>query len=148
MPMSDATRTKDQKPSPVKDAIAGALTGAVMRTVTAPVERVKLLIQLQGSLQRQQQSVSAAEVRQSAFQVASNVYRTEGLLAFWRGNTPSVINMAGASALNFMLMDHYKRMVSPIVSHSISTNKEITCSSRKRRRKLVASFLSGGLAGA
>ena len=64
----------------LKDALAGAAAGALAKTVVAPVERVKLLMQLQGSISNNPSNISG-----SAINVARTVYKEEGVLAFWRG---------------------------------------------------------------
>lgn len=76
------------------------------------------------------------------------IYSTEGgLRAFWRGNGPNVLRQAGASALNFMLMDRYKAILSPIMNTTLSFPSNRPHEARKRRRTIVSAFLSGGLAG-
>jgi solute carrier family 25 (adenine nucleotide translocator) protein 4/5/6/31 len=104
----------------------------------APIERVKLLLQLQG--------MADGVAGQSAWKVASNVYKDEGIWALWRGNVPNVMRTAGQAALNFGLMDYYKTVASaPWVQNAIiehSTKNEV-----QRRRKFTVSFISGGLAG-
>ena len=85
-----------------REAVAGMFAATLSRTVMAPVERVKLIIQLQQQQQQQQQ-------RLTAIQAARNVYVKEGFWAFWRGNLPSVLRMAGTSAISFTCLDYYKR---------------------------------------
>jgi solute carrier family 25 (adenine nucleotide translocator) protein 4/5/6/31 len=128
----------------VKDALAGFCAGAFSKTAVAPIERVKLLMQLQGSLK------DAPEYRNnSAWNVARTVAREQGILAFWRGNLPNVLMQAGSSSLNFMLMDYYKaQVVNPIMMYTLQLPSKRTEEQRKRRRSLWTSFLSGGLAGA
>jgi solute carrier family 25 (adenine nucleotide translocator) protein 4/5/6/31 len=104
----------------VRAAVAGACAGAVAKTVVAPIERVKILMQLQHSL------TSQTYLNKNPFQVASTIYRDEGLLAFWRGNFHNVLQQGGTSALNFMFMDYYKALAG---------------------NSVYASFLCGGLAG-
>jgi solute carrier family 25 (adenine nucleotide translocator) protein 4/5/6/31 len=101
-------------------AIAGACAGAIAKTVVAPIERVKILMQLQASLKNK------AYIDKNSFQVASMIYRREGVLAFWRGNFHNVLQQAGTSALNFMFMDYYKAITGESV---------------------YSSFLCGGMAG-
>eukprot|EP00980_Cylindrotheca_fusiformis_P004374 scaffold925_cov129-Cylindrotheca_fusiformis.AAC.27 len=121
-----------------RDALAGAAAGTVSKSAMAPVERVKLLMQLQGS--------ADGIAGQSAWKVAVNVYQNEGILAFWRGNLPNVMRTAGQAALNMAFMDYYKEVASsPWVQKTIiehSTQEEV-----QRRRNLAVSFISGGLAG-
>ena len=122
-----------------KECVAGALAGMFAKTAVAPIERVKLLLQLKGATG-------------SAYDVMKKVYKEEGVMAFWRGNTPNVLRQGSTSALNFMLMDQYKIITSLSMSSSMYTKldengKEVENMSKKRRSKLVSSFVSGGLAG-
>ena len=125
-----------------RDAVAGACAGACSRTVMAPVERVKLLKQLQGSTA--DAAAAAASQQQSAWAVATQVYQTQGLLAFWRGNLPNVLRVSGTAAINMTCMDYYKKVaVAPFFETALIQRRATTVDDVKRRR-----FVSGGLAGA
>jgi len=141
------------------DAIAGAIAGAVSKTALAPIERVKLLMQLSGSFSSVIESNGkktdhgkyyryVAMENLGSWDVAKMIYREEGLLSFWRGNTSGVIRQGGSAALNFMLMDWYKGVISSILNtfnYVLNYNHQSTeffvCSD------VLAPFLSGGLAG-
>lgn len=70
----------------VKDCVAGACAGAIAKTAVAPIERVKLLMQLQFSIDRSPRSMKErVPTRTSAWEVMKRVYREEGILSFWRG---------------------------------------------------------------
>jgi len=147
----------------LRDALAGAAAGAVAKTAVAPVERVKLLMQLRGSIAGGGISAeigsrtatgmlkggggAGTNGNWSAWSVATAVYRKEGIVAFWRGNTPNVLRQGGAAALNFMLMDWYKIAITPVMNLSLHLPSNRPHFQRKKRRTLVSSFLSGGLAG-
>jgi len=142
-PTTNNNTTRKRRPNHVKDAVAGFCAGAFSKTAVAPIERVKLLMQLQGSLKQQEYR------NNSAWGVARTVYREQGILAFWRGNTPNVVMQAGSSSLNFMLMDYFKsEVVNPIMIYTMQLPSKRTEEERKHRRSLWSSFLSGGLAGA
>lgn len=127
-----------------REAVAGACAGAVSRTLLAPVERVKLLKQLQGSVVDLIQTPNL-----SAVQVARKIYREEGVWAFWRGNVPNVLRVSGTSAIHFTCMDYYKRAaVAPIIEQTIIQRRAVSAQDIERRRKIVTSFISSGLAGA
>eukprot|EP00581_Thalassiosira_minuscula_P027992 CAMPEP_0183750338 /NCGR_PEP_ID=MMETSP0739-20130205/1007_1 /TAXON_ID=385413 /ORGANISM="Thalassiosira miniscula, Strain CCMP1093" /LENGTH=402 /DNA_ID=CAMNT_0025986337 /DNA_START=1 /DNA_END=1209 /DNA_ORIENTATION=+ len=149
--LSSTAATKRQ--SPAKDAVAGAFSGAFAKTVVAPIERVKLLMQLRFSIDSSSKkkdggAVSSAERRKrGAWEVTKRVYREQGILAFWRGNTPNVIRQGGTSAMNFLLMDWYKSAISPLLVWSLRLPSNRDPKMRQKRRALLSSFLSGGLAG-
>ena len=124
-----------------RDAVAGAIAGAFSKSAMAPVERVKLLLQLQDS--------AKGIAGNTAWQVARNIYFQEGVFAFWRGNVPNVLRTAGQTALNLALMDYYKDVALSTMFEGFFLNQQsrITKEEADRRRKLVVSFVSGGLAG-
>jgi solute carrier family 25 (adenine nucleotide translocator) protein 4/5/6/31 len=128
--------------SPAKDAVAGAFAGGIAKTVVAPIERVKLIMQLNTSSRG-----TTIKRSHGAWEVTKQVYREQGILAFWRGNTPNVIRQAGSSAMNFLLMDWYKVAISPILVLSLKLPSDRDPEKRNKRRALISSFLSGGLAG-
>jgi solute carrier family 25 (mitochondrial adenine nucleotide translocator), member 4/5/6/31 len=135
------TSERQRKIPKWQDALAGAVSGAISKTAMAPVERVKLLMQLQGSVQ----GMSG----KSPLGVASHVYKSEGFIAFWRGNWPNVLRTAGQAGLNFSFMDFFKSIASSdtveavMLQHRHTNNENV-----KRRRQLATSFVAGGLAGA
>ena len=130
-----------------RDAVAGACAGAFSRTVVAPVERVKLILQLQGS--EASGASQSNRPRKSVRLVVSQIYNEQGVLAFWRGNLPNVIRSAGQAGLNFALMDYYKKVaVSSFFEQNVIQRRQMTNrEERLRLRNLVTSFISGGLAG-
>lgn len=149
MTTSTKIESKAERDDPLKNAIAGAFAGSLAKTVVAPIERVKLLMQLQSSLaEKKGGNALRVDGYSSAWEVTRNVLKKEGVLAFWRGNTPNVIRQAGTAAMNFMLMDHYKNLVAPIMNYSLILPSNRSSEDRLRRRSLISSFLSGGLAGA
>lgn len=135
--------------SSVKDALAGAAAGAFAKSAVAPIERVKLLLQLQLSLNKSTESTLKKSNGYSgnASQVAWKVYADQGVLAFWRGNTPNILRQGGAAGLNFLFMDWYKSAIAPIMTWSLTLPSNRSPLKRKKRRALLSSFLSGGLAG-
>ena len=157
--------TSSSQKTAARDALAGACAGALAKTVVAPIERVKLLMQLQFSIEKTSNKNKAAinaktglaienkalpladGRRLGAFEVAKKVYERQGLVAFWRGNTPNVIRQGGTAALNFLLMDWYKAAIRPVLIWSLSLPSDREPKARKKRRAIISSFLSGGLAG-
>jgi solute carrier family 25 (adenine nucleotide translocator) protein 4/5/6/31 len=90
------------------DFALGGTAGAIAKTCTAPIERVKLIIQTQDANPR----IRSGEVKRytgigNAF---ARVYSEQGLLAFWRGNLTNVIRYFPTQAFNFAFKDSIKKL--------------------------------------
>jgi len=88
------------------DFAAGGISGAVAKTGTAPIERVKLIIQTQDA----NPLIKSGKVARytgiaNCFQ---RVYSEQGLKAFWRGNFTNVIRYFPTQAFNFAFKDTIK----------------------------------------
>jgi len=132
------------------DAFAGATAGVFARTVVAPIDRIKLLIQLSGSIQSES-STTTSFTKSSPIQIFKDIIQKEGILSLWRGNTPTILIEGGVTALNFVFLNKYKALISNNVlsileQHIPSLRPENEGGIRKRR--ILKSFVSGGLAGA
>ena len=169
-PSASSQRQQQSWTSAGKDAVAGALSGAFARTVTAPIERVKLILQLQNSTTTTTTTTTSTTTtphngsgsRTTAFSVTKQIIETEGIWAFWRGNLQNVIRAGGQAALNFALMDYYKGLAykvvfvnhdrSPSPSPTDNNNNNNNFKSRRSSSFLppsswLVSFVAGGLAG-
>ncbi|KAF8125704.1 mitochondrial carrier [Boletus edulis] len=84
----------------------GGTAAAISKTVAAPIERVKLMIQNQGAM-------IAAGRLSSPYRGVTDCFRRtyaeEGLLSFWRGNGANVLRYFPTQALNFAFKDEFKR---------------------------------------
>jgi solute carrier family 25 (adenine nucleotide translocator) protein 4/5/6/31 len=90
------------------DFAAGGISGAVAKTATAPIERVKLIIQTQDA----NPLIKSGEVARytGIGNCFSRVYSEQGLGAFWRGNFTNVIRYFPTQAFNFAFKDTIKAM--------------------------------------
>jgi solute carrier family 25 (adenine nucleotide translocator) protein 4/5/6/31 len=133
----------------VKDAVAGTLAGIFARTAVAPVDRVKLILQVRGSIVPCCGTCQPNKVLQSqkAWNVFRAIIREEGFTSLWRGSVPIVLIQAGTSALNFMFMEQYKLAAASAITH-LSQRYPAMREEGGRAQRFVSSFLSGGLAGA
>lgn len=75
-------------PRPAVLFTAGAVSGAIGKTITAPLDRVKLLLQTSGGLQ--QGAVKHAVRKGGVWQALVAIGRTEGIKGYWKGNLPQV----------------------------------------------------------
>jgi solute carrier family 25 (adenine nucleotide translocator) protein 4/5/6/31 len=86
------------------DLAAGGVAGGISKTVVAPIERVKLLLQVQAA------STQIKEPYTGIVNCFTRVAREQGVLSFWRGNAANVIRYFPTQALNFAFKDKYKQI--------------------------------------
>ncbi|EOO01718.1 putative solute carrier family 25 member 42 protein [Phaeoacremonium minimum UCRPA7] len=80
---------------------AGGVAGAVSRTVVSPLERLKILFQVQ--------SVGREEYKLSVGKALLKMWREEGWRGFMRGNGTNCIRIVPYSAVQFGSYNFYKR---------------------------------------
>uniref|UniRef100_A0A8C7MQW2 Solute carrier family 25 member 25 n=2 Tax=Oncorhynchus TaxID=8016 RepID=A0A8C7MQW2_ONCKI len=102
--------------------VAGGAAGAVSRTCTAPLDRLKVLMQVHAT-------------RTNSMCIAggfTHMIREGGMRSLWRGNGMNVIKIAPESAIKFMAYEQIKRL--------IGSNQETL--------GILERFVAGSLAGA
>ncbi|KAF3777405.1 putative envelope ADP TP carrier protein [Nymphaea thermarum] len=86
---------------------AGALAGAAAKTVTAPLDRIKLLMQTHG--------LRAAEVTTKKgigfLEALTMIGKEEGVKGYWKGNLPQVIRIIPYSAVQLFSYEVYKKLL-------------------------------------
>ncbi|KAF6147763.1 hypothetical protein GIB67_006736 [Kingdonia uniflora] len=87
------------------DFLMGGVSAAVSKTVIAPIERVKLLIQNQDEMLK---TGRLSQPYKGVGECFSRTIREEGLGSLWRGNTVNVIRYFPTQALNFAFKDYFK----------------------------------------
>lgn len=90
----------------LKDFMAGGVSAAVSKTVVAPIERVKLLLQVQ----HVSKQIAVENQYKGIIDCFVRIPREQGFLSFWRGNLANVIRYFPTQALNFAFKDVYKQM--------------------------------------
>lgn len=96
-------------PRPVMLFTAGALAGGVGKTLTAPLDRAKILLQVRGGLQGG--AVAAAAQRGSLFQSLASIAKSEGFAAFWKGNTAQLARIIPYSAAQLYSNEVFKGLL-------------------------------------
>ncbi|XP_006640825.1 calcium-binding mitochondrial carrier protein SCaMC-2-B isoform X8 [Lepisosteus oculatus] len=81
--------------------VAGGGAGAVSRTCTAPLDRLKVLMQVHGSRANNMCIVGGF----------TQMIREGGMRSLWRGNGINVIKIAPESAIKFMAYEQIKRLM-------------------------------------
>lgn len=119
----DFTDTELQTGMWWRHLVAGAAAGAVSRTCTAPLDRLKVMLQVHGS------RISNLGIV-TGFQY---MLKEGGVRSLWRGNGINVIKIAPESAIKFMAYEQIKRVFKSGI------NRELGISER---------FAAGSMAGA
>ncbi|KAI9805264.1 MAG: hypothetical protein M1833_005717 [Piccolia ochrophora] len=83
--------------------LAGGAAGAVSRTVVSPLERLKILFQVQ--------SVGREEYKLSVGQGLKKMWRDEGWRGFMRGNGTNCVRIVPYSAVQFGSYNFYKKFM-------------------------------------
>ncbi|KAF8397295.1 hypothetical protein HHK36_016208 [Tetracentron sinense] len=85
---------------------AGALAGAAAKTVTAPLDRVKLLMQTHGLRVGQESAKKAI----GFIEAIALIGKQEGIKGYWKGNLPQVIRIIPYSAVQLFAYETYKKL--------------------------------------
>jgi len=107
------------------------VAAAVSKTAAAPIERVKLLVQNQGEMLKQG---TIDRPYNGVIDCTTRTLKSEGPIAFWRGNMANVIRYFPTQALNFAFKDTVKSMFK-------------TAKDAPQYEKFAKNILSGGCAG-
>jgi len=89
------------------DFLAGGISGAISKTATAPIERVKLVIQTQDANPK---IISGEVARYTGMGDAfARITKEQGFSAFWRGNATNIIRYFPTQAFNLAFKDTIKK---------------------------------------
>merc|ERR1712167_412103 len=114
------------------DFVVGGTSGAISKTLTAPIERVKLVIQTQDANPR----IMSGEVPRytGIGNCFSRILAEQGLASFWRGNLTNVIRYFPTQAFNLAFKDSIKKLF-PKYSPKTDFWKFFPCEPRVRRSR-------------
>lgn len=102
--------------------VAGGVAGAVSRTCTAPLDRLKVYLQVHGNK------------KSSIKTCLSYLLKEGGVWSLWRGNGINVLKIAPESALKFMAYEQAKRLIRG------SNTRELTIYERFAAGSFAGSF--------
>lgn len=94
-------------PAEVAKFVSGGLAGAFSKSLTAPLDRVKILLQTVGAGTEAAKTISGKGGILGAF---VDIYKSEGIKAYWKGNIPQVVRVLPYSATQLWAYDVYKGM--------------------------------------
>uniref|UniRef100_A0AC35UB94 ADP/ATP translocase n=1 Tax=Rhabditophanes sp. KR3021 TaxID=114890 RepID=A0AC35UB94_9BILA len=115
-----------------KDFTAGAIAAVISKTIMAPVERVKLILQLQTA----QVTINTHDRYKSMTDCFVRLPKEQGVISFWRGNMVNIYRATSQESLGFAFKDLFRKMVSEKNGNDV-THLKMTCQN----------LLAGGLAG-
>ncbi len=100
----------DNKPKKKKlgfyeDFMIGGVSAGISKTVSAPIERVKLLVQNQDEMLKSGRLAKGYNGTMDCFR---RVIAEEGFVSLWRGNMANVYRYFPTQALNFAFKDLFK----------------------------------------
>jgi solute carrier family 25 (adenine nucleotide translocator) protein 4/5/6/31 len=104
----------------------------VSKTCVAPIERVKLLLQVQYA----STSIKPEDQYKGITDCFTRVHNEQGFASFWRGNMANVIRYFPTQALNFAFKDTYKKYLNPYDSKT------------QKLKFFMGNMAAGGAAGA
>lgn len=85
-----------------KSLIAGGIAGGLSRTAVAPLERLKILMQVQGS----------SKLYTGVWQGCKHMYQREGIKGMFQGNGTNCVRIVPNSAVKFLAYEQISRRVS------------------------------------
>ena len=97
----------------------GGMAGAVSRTVVSPLERLKILFQVQ--------SVGRTEYQMSVSQALKKMWVDEGWRGFMRGNGTNCIRIVPYSAVQFGSYNVYKKVCRIRPLACLEARDKLTC---------------------
>lgn len=89
----------------IVDCVLGGTAGGISKTVSAPLERVKLLLQTQDA-----NKALKGQKYTGFLNCMSRCYHEEGLISLWRGNWANVVRYFPTTALNFGFKGFFNRV--------------------------------------
>ncbi|XP_010921795.1 mitochondrial thiamine diphosphate carrier 2 [Elaeis guineensis] len=94
------------------DALAGAISGGISRTVTSPLDVIKIRFQVQLEPTSQwallQRELYGPSKYTGILQATKDIFREEGLPGFWRGNVPALLMYMPYTAIQFTVLHKLK----------------------------------------
>ncbi|PON80334.1 Mitochondrial carrier protein [Parasponia andersonii] len=98
------------------DVTAGAIAGGISRTVTSPLDVIKIRFQVQleptTSWALVRRNLSGQSKYTGMLQATKDIFREEGLPGFWRGNVPALLMVMPYTAIQFTVSHKLKTFAS------------------------------------
>ncbi|KAF2887185.1 hypothetical protein ILUMI_18988 [Ignelater luminosus] len=117
----------------VANLVIVSITSSIAKTITAPMDRIKLILQNQDSAL---QVIKGERVKyKGILDCFLRFPKEQGLWSFWRGNGTNILRYFPTQALNFAFNDFYKKIFQKVIGDDTPS------------KSVLIRFLAGGLAG-
>lgn len=110
---SKATQRTQNSMFALKSFISGGVAGMCAKSSTAPLDRLKILLQAQNKHYR----------NYGVFGGLVAIYRKEGLLGYYKGNAAMMVRVFPYAAIQFGAYEQYKKHLKPFFSDKTHTSK-------------------------
>lgn len=132
-----STSTFDMNSNVIKGFVAGGLAGVISKTTVAPIDRVKLILQLQN---HKTEFVESGDGPSTSFKHSAKtsqffskqvpykgivdcfhrICTEQGVAALWRGNAASIIRCFPQNALNIAFRDYFRLVLVSKVNRQLN----------------------------
>ena len=119
----------------IENFILSGITATIAKTIAAPIERVKILLQTQFILN------DLNKKYKGNIDCLQRIYTEQGFTAFWRGNMANLIRYVPNFALSYSFKEYFKKYIEK--NHFSNSDSPIT-----KKQKYFINILSASLAGA
>merc|ERR1712137_304241 len=92
-----------------QDMLLGGCSTSLSKTIMAPLERIKILLQTQSASKQ----FTAETQYKGIVDSFTRITRDQGYLSLWRGNGINLMRYFPTQALNFAFKDVYKQIFMP-----------------------------------
>lgn len=123
-----------------RKAMCGGIAGMIAKTVTNPLERIKMLSQTG------EHGLSNTR-KQSIMSLYRNIIRNEGVLGLWAGNGANLLRVFPAKAVVFSCNDAYRNILRKYTAKTSITTTTSSNTTNQQPLPGHLEFLAGGLAG-
>ena len=90
----------------LKDLVLGGTSGVIAKTICAPLERVKIVLQTQSA----NSQIAGATKYNGIVDTFRRISVEQGLSSFWRGNTANCLRYFPTQAMNFAFKEKYQTL--------------------------------------
>ncbi|KAH8921426.1 mitochondrial carrier [Atractiella rhizophila] len=117
----------------LRSLYSGGISGFVSCVLLQPLDLVKTRVQQTHTIA----SLPTSALKPSLYAVSTNIVRSEGVLAFWNGLTPTILRNVPGVSLYFFSLSSLREAFAQVPLFSLSSTSQPLSTSKKTRPKLT-----------